>query len=327
MAELNHLPEKPKRKPKTQATPDEPQWQNGFIILCISIVAGLLLNVPKEFWLGLACIVTFTVLVMLLLSIYLLPPMFWVVRALGRADYPTARRRAKLLNPYPLVGQLGLEGTVLLFAGHYDKAEEMLSRELSPQTDNTIKGGLLENLGCTLLRQGRYEEAIAVLEEAIAADPGLSAAYISLADAYLESGERPEIVLELTQNAIRIKRGLVSRFIDRFAWGFIYGDQAWAYALLGDDKAADQILQRAFEKANKKFIPGFAGLCYRAGRAMLALEDEVTAREYLEQAAQIDPRGAYGNLAARVLHDMTVWEADQIRGETSDPAATSAAND
>ena len=189
------------------------------------------------------------------------------------------------------------------------------------------RGAALENLGCTLLRQGHYDEAIEAFEAAIASALGDSAPTISLADVYLELGERPDYALELTQAGARLKsKDWLSRNADRHMWGNLYGNQAWAYARLGNRPAAEEALRLGFQKTDRRFMPGLAGFYYRAGRAMQALGDSAAAREYWDQAYRIDPQGGYGNLAARASREMDMQTEDRSLPDSWDSASAYAAN-
>jgi hypothetical protein len=46
-----------------------------------------------------------------------------------------------------------------------------------------------------------------------------------------------------------------------------------------------------------KFTPEVAGFHWRAGMAMLALEDASAASSHFRRAAKMDPQGYYGGLA------------------------------
>lgn len=304
------------RKPKSKA--ELSKLKRQFFWFLLLAIVWILITDSRAFLMLLAATGLFAVFIVVTLSILFFPPILWVLQPLKQADYPTARQRAKRIRFFPIVGMFDWEGKVLLFAGHYDKAEDSLREKLSKASEPLARADLLENLGYALLRQRRYAEASEALEEAIILCPDSASIHLSLADTYLESGEQPERSLELAQTALRLKKRGLTRLTDRYAWGLIYSDLAWAYALLGDQAAAEKAIWRAFRKTPAAFKPGVAGVYYRSGRAIAALGERNAACQYLERAVQIDPRGGYGNLAARALETLAAGESLESSGPDSD---------
>jgi tetratricopeptide (TPR) repeat protein len=89
--------------------------------------------------------------------------------------------------------------------------------------------------------------------------------------------------------------------MDRFRLGEMWGNHAWALAMLGRHTQAAESLERAFEETDRKHKPGMAILYYCAGQAMCLRGAQAAAIEYFEQARKVDPQGAAGTLAAHAL--------------------------
>ncbi len=237
-------------------------------------------------------------------SLFFLP----ITPPLHRADYAKALRRAEFLrrafpdNPTPLF----LLATVNMFAGNHPEAEAQY-RELLKDWQKTpgAQGVTLENLGCVLLNQRRYEEALRLFEIAIELEPERGGPYASLAEVYLHQGIEAERALELTACALEYKRrSWVSRRIDRHVLGEMWADHAWALARLGQHDKADRSLEMGFKETNQKFVAGMAGLHYRAGRTRCAQNRLEEALRYFRSAAQLDPNGNYGHLAAQAMREL-----------------------
>jgi tetratricopeptide (TPR) repeat protein len=235
-------------------------------------------------------------------------PTLWTVGALSRANYSAALRRVRLLRRFqprsPLF--LFLHGTVLLFAGHHAEAEKLLRESLAEGQNNPslakAQGNALENLGYALLEQQRYGEAIQAFEGSIEIIPESAGPYSGLAEVYLRQGIKPERALELMEKALEHKlRSRQTRRTDLYRLGKMWGNHAWALAMLGQHTKAAESLDHAFSEANQNHKPGLAGLYYRAGQTMRLRGAQATATEYLERAREIDPQGTAGNLAARAL--------------------------
>jgi tetratricopeptide (TPR) repeat protein len=196
---------------------------------------------------------------------------------------------------------------VMLFSGHYDKAEVLFREQLAQHRLHYMAH---EDIGYSLLRQGRYDEAVRCFQAVITAAPENAYAYAGLAETYLELGQNPVYALDLTVTAARLKdENWLARIMARHHWANIYGTQAWAYAQLGERVEAENAIQLGLMKTNRHFKPGVAGLYYRAGRAMQALADIAKAREYWQLGYQLDSMGGYGNLAGEALVALEAQQA------------------
>jgi hypothetical protein len=249
-------------------------------------------------------------LIMLVPLVVFLLPFFWALAPVRRANYAGALRRVLFLRRLRSHSAtfLYLHGTVHLFAGEYQEAEARLRESLEQEQKGATPtmGSTLENLGCALRGQGRYEEAVKAIESAIEISPDAAGCYISLADVYLRQGVQPERVLELLAQAQENKSSSILRSrADRHRWAEIWASRAWALTLQGRHAEAAEALEQALAKRDRKFKPGLADLHCRAGQVMRLRGDKAAAIEHWRQAQQIDPRGEAGQWAGRLLQELT----------------------
>jgi tetratricopeptide (TPR) repeat protein len=242
--------------------------------------------------------------------IVLMFPFYWVLAPLRRADYAGALRRVRLLRRLrPSSAMfLYLHGTVHLFAGEYQEAEARLRESLDKEqkSGSVTASATMENLGYALAGQGRYEEAVRIIEGAIEITPGGGGPYVALAGIYLRQGVQAERALDLLAQAQENKSSsLLNRRIDRYRWAEIWANRAWALTLQGRHIEAAEALEQAFEKRDRKFKPGLADLHCRMGKVMRLRDDKAAAIEHWRQAQQIDPQGEAGRWATRLLQELT----------------------
>jgi tetratricopeptide (TPR) repeat protein len=235
---------------------------------------------------------------------------YWVRVALRRANYARALRRMRLLRRLSAssVRFLHLHGTVHFFAGEYQQAEGCLRESLIEELKPTLRmsGSALEDLGHTLVRQGRYEEAIKVFEVAIEVAPDKSGAYNGLAEVYLRNDLRAERALELLQRALEnLGDSFLRRRSKRYQRGQLWANRAWALTVQRLHAQAGEALEQALRKTDRGFKPGLADLHCRAGQVMRLRGDKVAAVEHWQQAQQIDPQGQAGQWATRLLQELT----------------------
>ena len=230
----------------------------------------------------------------------------WVHQKLVRADYDGALARIDLLiRWFPGTPVCHLtRGTVLLFAGRLPEAEESLrtciSKGLVRPSGVMIVG--LENLGCVLLRGGRFREAMKVSELVTKLAPRYLGGHASVAEVLLAQGLEPQRTLLLVDNALKLK--LIkprTRNLDRHAIANLWADRAQALAALGKMDEAAAAVAAADSEGDPGFIPGLAGTAWRCGVALLRMERGSDAKEYFRRAAEIDPQGLYGKMAAKAL--------------------------
>lgn len=248
----------------------------------------------------------FLLTTLLLFTIYLLVPHFWIMAAARRADYDEALRRARLAQKFSAfrASYLTLEGLIWLWSGHAEEARQIFVQSVTVGRREILSDGSvpLQNMGCALTVLGRYDEAIQSLEGAIAIKADRGSVFSDLADVYLRQGVEAQRALELTDRALQAQRGsFEERWLERHVHSEILGNRAWALALLGKHAEAEQVMQQAFKVAPRHFIHVQAGLHYRAGRVQQLRADQKSAREHYQTAQRIEPHGSYGQLAAQAL--------------------------
>lgn len=255
-------------------------------------------------------LVAATFLLVLLFGDLLL--LLWVFRPMGRGRYEASLARARMLR---WRGDLAafMEGTVLDYAGRHVEAEAILEELLRKGALGPQQGIALENLGYTLMRQGRYEEAARAFEGSIELGPERAGPRGGLAETLLRAGRDRARALELADEALALKRGsLAQRLVDRFRFGEMGSTRAWALAALERRAEAEAAIAWALRVADRGFKPELAGVYERIGRAWLALGERSAADESFRQAVESDPDGAYGRVAAGAMRE---WRGG-VRRET-----------
>ncbi len=149
--------------------------------------------------------------------------------------------------------------------GRMDEALEMVRRakELDPMTHRT-------DLANALIRAGRYAEAAAEAEGAVAFDPRHDRAHATLAWAYLKQGQTTEGLAELERAAALSP--------DSTQWLAQLGQ---ARAMTGDEAGAREVLHRLDERARTKFVSPYHRAFVHTG-----LGEHDRAIDLLEQSVQ-----------------------------------------
>jgi tetratricopeptide (TPR) repeat protein len=203
----------------------------------------------------------------------------------------------------------------LFFSGRARDAEPIL-RELS-ETESRVGGKALafEDLGRVLMAQSRYEDAKRAFEAAAKLMPARSAASSGLAELRLLQDLDPAQALEDAERALRLHRGsLLERKAAKERLATIRGNQAWALARLGRGAESQQAIEAGAREMDLHHLPEVAGFYWRAGMAMLAIENVTAAAGHFRRAAELDSEGYYGKLAAQHLSQHSVWGAVGIAG-------------
>src|SRR5262249_55278933 len=149
------------------------------------------------------------------------------------------------------------------------------------------RGMNLANLGWALLRQGRYQEALAALQESIEQYPEGADNFNGMGETLLSMGNAPRQALEYLERGIENKRYRMN--VDKYIWGELLANRAWAYAQMGSFEQARQSYAQALAEAEKDCIPALAGLHVRGGYVMRLCGDRAQAIEELNFAAKLDP--------------------------------------
>jgi TolB-like protein/Tfp pilus assembly protein PilF len=163
---------------------------------------------------------------------------------LGRVDEAVGQaRRAQALDPAsPFINTWA--GAAYLFAGRDDEANASLQKalELDPRyTDaNIIRAR-------TDVGRGRYQQAVAELQTAVGATKERQPLLLgALSHAYARAGRRDE-ALRVVEELRRIEAGANEEFVPPF--GLI-----WAYAGLGDNDRAFQLLEREYNEGADRIV-------------------------------------------------------------------------
>lgn len=109
-------------------------------------------------------------------------------------------KQAVELNPNYALGYHDL-GWVLLWAGRVDEAVSALQRSLRLDSTSPLNGWW--HLGMAYYLQGRYNEAVQVMEQGVVKRPGFAGYYIGLAAAYARLGQ-PEKAAEAADDLLRL---------------------------------------------------------------------------------------------------------------------------
>ena len=201
----------------------------------------------------------------------------------------------------------------LFYAGRLREAEPLVREVIGTDRNPVGKALALERLGLILIEDNRFDDATRAFEAAVKLLPVHSAAYNGLAEVRLRRGAEPEKALEYAEQALERQRAsLVQRKSARERFGSIRGNQAWALAILGRSTEAQEAIDAGLRETAPKHKPELAGFYWRAGMAMAALYNSTAASAHFRKAAELDPQGYYGGLAAWNLREHSVWGAAGI---------------
>ena len=198
----------------------------------------------------------------------------------------------------------------LFFSGRARDAEPILRELLETGKDPGSKALAFEHLGRVLMAQNRYDDAKRTFEAAAKVMPMRPAAYSGLAELRLLQDLDPVQALEDAERALRLHRdSLLDRKGNKDRLATLRGNQAWALARLGRGAESQQAIEAGAREMDSNYIPEVAGFYWRAGMAMLAIENVMAASSHFRRAAELDSQGYYGKLAARHLSQHSVWGA------------------
>ena len=223
-----------------------------------------------------------------------------------RGDYDLALRRLEWLERLQLTTPtlLHYKGTVLMFAGRNQEAEQTLRRCLAREWSPAHKSLAMVNLGYVFLGQRRYDEAQQALEGAIKLRPNGAVAYSSLAEVYLQQGIEPEKALELLDRGIQLKqKSEMQARVDQHIFGYLFANRAWALFMLGRPVEADAALDEALKFAAAPSKAGTAGVQYHVARALMASGQVPQAKQHFRKASETDPKGRYAALADAAMRE------------------------
>ena len=199
---------------------------------------------------------------------------------------------------------------VLFYWGRARDAEPILKELVDTERHANTRMLAFENLGNALLTQGRHDEAKRSFEAAAKLKPRRSKAYIGLAEVRLVQGVEPVQALADAERALELYRdSMLERKAVPERCATIRGVQAWALARLGRSAESQEAIAAGLREMVPQYLPIVAGFHWRAGMAMLVLENTNAAVDHFRKAAEVDPQGYYGGLAAQHLSQHSVWGA------------------
>jgi tetratricopeptide (TPR) repeat protein len=222
-----------------------------------------------------------------------------VSRAISGADYAKARRilDGPLAWPPTSLWKLA-QADELYYAGRSAQAEPVVREQMASNTK--LRTAAMQALGRVLLAQSRYDEARRAFEAVAKMSPSNPAAYLGKAEVRLMQGVEPEQALDDVRQARKLNS-------DRARLAAICGDEAWALGMLGRSAEVQEAIERGAREVDRAHRPELAGFHWRAGMALLALEQTTVAFQWFVKAAELDPEGWYGQLAVKHRSDRSVW--------------------
>ncbi len=199
---------------------------------------------------------------------------------------------------------INLEGSILHMAGRYAEAEACFSKvevaSRNPKKNQRqARGSNLGSLGWALMRQERYSEALEVFQESIDLYPEGADNFSGLGETLLWMGNAPQEALKYLDRGIENKRYRMNT--DRFVWGELLANRAWALAQAGDCDQALKTYQQALTETEQDCMPALAGLHVRGAYILRLCGDEAKATSELNIAINMDRLGGYGQLAKAAL--------------------------
>ncbi len=179
-------------------------------------------------------------------------------------------------------------GVALSNSGEFSKAAEVLRKasEIARQDATS-----LNDLSLVYRQQGRLEEGLAVLHEAIGRDPDFPEAYNNLGGVLLDSGDRASAEAAF-RNAIRIQPDLASA----------HNNLANLLASGGDFPQAQYHFKKAIQSDSS-----YAATYYDYGIALAQSRQFNEARAQLEKAVQLNPDWADAHM---VLGELLVVQGN-----------------
>jgi tetratricopeptide (TPR) repeat protein len=261
---------------------------------------------------------------------YVGDPFVWVLRVLGvwglyhivttyllnaalkRGDYDAALTVITKSRPFGPNSAKALKqrGLVLLLAGRYREAEDVLRRALAGMGTGPDQAAALERLGDALLEQGRYDEAMRSFQAALHAHAGFRRPYRGMAELLLRQRKDPPRALEYVENIVgasgpsRNKMTVNGEVRDDY-WAL----KAWALAEAGRTGEVADAVENAIRHTDPKSRPAMAATYHRIGMAMQAMGNEEAANGYFKQAQGFDPRGRWNALAKAASGERSVFRA------------------
>jgi tetratricopeptide (TPR) repeat protein len=207
-------------------------------------------------------------------------------------DYDGALRIARWASlgfPNPLL--LHKEALTLLFADRPAEAEVCCRKALDMAESNPAYRWerLYSSLGSVLIDLARYDEAEQCFHRAIEMGDLTGNSQDGLAELRLVQGVEAEKALDYAGQAIEHAK----RRPDKRIPGAYYAHRAWALGLLGRVEEARAALAQSLREP-KETAFGIGDQHWRAGMALVAMQQPEEARKHFQMGHKADPRGTYG---------------------------------
>jgi tetratricopeptide (TPR) repeat protein len=189
------------------------------------------------------------------------------------------------------------EGLTLCQAGRLVEAERLCRTGLAmlQARPGYPRVRLYAVLGFVLMDRGRYAEAEQSFQRAIKEGDQTGNSLSGLAELMLVQGAETEKALAYAGQAIE----LAQISLGRVHWAH-YANRAWALALLGRAAEARESLDLALQQPTLG-ATATAESHWRAGMALLAMQQPEEACKHFRLGKDIDPRGKYGHRCAELL--------------------------
>jgi tetratricopeptide (TPR) repeat protein len=206
-------------------------------------------------------------------------------------DYDGALRRLRWMSFAPNVFVLHKGALILSLAGRPAEAEPRYRKALVMASSGSRypRERLHASLGYALMDLGRYDEAEQCFHRAIEAGDHTGNSQDGLGELRLAQGVETEKALGYFNQAIEHAKRRAGRRIP----GVYYTHRAWALALLGRSEEARESLAHALD-VREPYAHGRAAVSWRAGMALLAMQQTEEARKHFQTGCEADPRGKYG---------------------------------
>jgi tetratricopeptide (TPR) repeat protein len=207
-------------------------------------------------------------------------------------DYDGALRIARWVGlgfPNPLL--LHREALTLLLADRPAEAETCCRKALDMSASHPAYRWerLYSSLGSVLIDLARYDEAERCFHRAIEMGDVTGNSQNGLAELRLVQGVEAVKALDYAGQAIEHAKRLPGGHIP----GAYHAHRAWALGLLGRGEEAREPLAQSLREPGESAF-GCGDQHWRAGMALVAMQQPEEARKHFQMGHDADPRGTYG---------------------------------